>query len=73
MCEQDVDNGSFNRREAQYLSAGACLERLMRFENAACALKKREEDVLEQATELGLMNNSAQVSAMLGYHTPDAR
>jgi hypothetical protein len=46
---------------------------VMRFENAACALKKREEVVLEQANELGLINNSAQVSAMLGYHTPDAR
>jgi hypothetical protein len=49
------------------------LERLMRLENASYALKKVEVDVLEQANELGLMNNSAQVSAMLGYHMPDAR
>lgn len=69
MCEQDVDDGSSNRREVQYLSAGACLERLKLFENTACALRKREEQVLERANELGLIDN-AQVSAMLGYHLP---
>ena len=69
MCEQDVDDGSSNRREVQYLSASACLERLMLLENTACALRKREEQVLERAHELGLVDN-AQVSAMLGYHLP---
>lgn len=69
MCEQDVDDGSSNRREVQYLSASACLERLMLLENTACALRKREEQVLERAHELGLVDNT-QVSAMLGYHLP---
>lgn len=72
MCEQDVDDGSFNRREVQYLSAGACLERLLQFENTACALRKREEEVLKQANELQVLDN-AQVSAMLGYHAPDSK
>jgi hypothetical protein len=56
----------------QYLSAGACLEKLMLFENTACALRKREEEVLEHANERDLIDN-AQVSAMLGYHTPTSK
>ena len=66
MCEQDVDDGAANRREVQYLSTAACVERLKSFENEACALKLREQKVMAKAKELDLIDVQ-QVSSLLGY------
>jgi hypothetical protein len=69
MCEQNVDDGSFHRREMQYLSANQCVERLAMLETRACALKLREEEIQNKSRELKLIDNR-QVCTMMGYRIP---
>lgn len=71
MCAQDADDGSFNRREAQYLSASSAVEKLRALENRACELKLTESSVLQKGKELGLLG--ATHCLMPGYaQVPDA-
>ena len=69
MCEQDVDDGSMNRREMQFLSANQCVERLAMLETHACELKLREEQVQSQSQELNLLDNEA-ICDLMGYRFP---
>eukprot|EP00521_Asterionellopsis_glacialis_P017565 CAMPEP_0195295610 /NCGR_PEP_ID=MMETSP0707-20130614/17693_1 /TAXON_ID=33640 /ORGANISM="Asterionellopsis glacialis, Strain CCMP134" /LENGTH=510 /DNA_ID=CAMNT_0040356869 /DNA_START=45 /DNA_END=1577 /DNA_ORIENTATION=- len=54
MCAQDADDGSTSRREAQYLTAEACVDKLRSFENMACELKLEETKVLQRGRKFGL-------------------
>jgi len=69
MCNQDVDDGSSNRREVRYLTADALMEKLRSLENRACQLKLEEEQVLRQAKELGFVDWKL-VFELSGYRDP---
>ena len=53
MCLQDIDDGSANRREVQYMNIDSLMEKFRSFENHACDLKMREEEVMAMAKQLG--------------------
>ena len=55
MCSQDVDDGTFARREAYiYLSPYHCCSKFQEYENRICELKLYQEEVLERGRQLGL-------------------
>jgi hypothetical protein len=55
MCAQDVDDGREARRQAQFTTSEACIDRLRGMEDRISALKLREQRVLETARHVGLM------------------
>jgi len=55
MCSQDVDDGTFARREAYvHLSPYHCCNKFQEYENRICELKLNQEEVLERGRQLGL-------------------
>lgn len=53
MCLQDIDDGSANRREVQHMNIESLMEKFRSFENHACDLKMREDEVMATARQLG--------------------
>ena len=72
MCEQDVDDGSSNRREIRYLTADALMEKLRNLENRACELKLKQDKVLGQAQKLGFADTKLMYE-LSGYCDPMGR
>lgn len=54
MCTQDADDGSSDRRDSQYLTASACVEKLRGFENRISELKLQHRKVMKTAMHYGL-------------------
>jgi len=52
MCTQDADDGSSNRRDSQYLTASACVEKLRGFENRISELKLQHKKSYENCYEV---------------------
>lgn len=72
MCAQDADDGSSARREAHYLSAKACVEKLRSLENRACELKLRERELMQEGKKVGLLPVSTDDACRFsGYIVPD--
>ena len=68
MCLQDIDDGSANRREVQYMNVNSLLDKFRSFENQVCDLKMREKEIMAKANELrgGLIDRKL-VYRMMGY------
>jgi hypothetical protein len=72
MCLQDIDDGSANRREVQYMNVDKLMETFRSFENQACDLKLREDEIKAKAKVLGGgLIDKRLVYRMMGYR--DAR
>jgi len=69
MCDQELDDGTFHRREMQYLSAPMLVEKLKSLENRFCALKAREDSAMCEGRRLGLVDPKLMYSLM-GYRDP---
>jgi len=69
MCQQDVDNGSANRRALKYMSASDVVEKLKLLESTASSLQLREQEITKKAKDLQLIHN-AEICSMMGYWTP---
>jgi hypothetical protein len=69
ICEQEVDDGSFHRREMEYLDAPALVEKFKSMENNIYSLKAREDSVLKEGRRLGLVDKKLMYSQM-GYRDP---
>jgi hypothetical protein len=68
MCLQDIDDGSANRREVQYMNVDKLMETFRSFENQACDLKLREDEIMAKAKELGGgLIDKRLVYRMMGY------
>ena len=72
MCEQEVDDGSFNRREIQYLTAPALMEKFKSLENRICEVRIREDSVMKEGKRLGLVDNKL-IYELMGYRDPMTR
>jgi len=70
MCEQDVDDGREARRQAQFMTSDACIDRLKSMNDRIHQLKLREQRILRTSQSVGLMSDlvasNTQVNELLG-------
>ena len=71
MCEQDVTDGREARRQAQFMTADACVLRLKGMKEKIEQLKAREESILRTSKSLGLagkgsISSNVAVNQLLG-------
>ena len=56
MLEQDIDDGRETRRQAQFMSPDACIDRLRGMEEKITSLKVREQRIMRTAEDVGLIS-----------------